>query len=59
LTDWKDYLKSHYARFLCNIPKTPFENAALDYSKVVSGQAKQLTRAQQIVQKSKIAKLGF
>jgi len=59
LTDWR-ISQSTYARFLWDILKyTVWKNAAFDFSKVVFGQAKQLTRAQQIVQKVDRQKLGF
>lgn len=58
LTDWKDYLKAHTLASYADILSTPFENAAFEYSKVVSGQSKQLTRAQQMVQKVD-RQLGF
>jgi len=51
LADWKTYLKAHTLASYADILSTPFENAAFEYSKVVSGQSKQLTGAQQMVQK--------
>jgi len=58
LADWKTYLKAHTLSSYADILSTPFENAAFEYSKVVSGQSKQLTRAQQMVQKVD-RQLGF
>jgi putative endopeptidase len=58
LADWKTYLKAHTLVSYADILSTPFENAAFEYSKVVSGQSKQLTRAQQMVQKVD-RQLGF
>jgi putative endopeptidase len=58
LADWKTYLKAHTLASYADILSTPFENAAFEYSKVVSGQSKQLTRAQQMVQKVD-RQLGF
>jgi putative endopeptidase len=58
LADWKNYLKAHTLASYADILSTPFENAAFEYSKVVSGQSKQLTRAQQMVQKVD-RQLGF
>lgn len=50
VVDWKAYLTAHsidsYASFLSK----PFEDASFEYTKVVSGQASQLSRAQQMVQ---------
>lgn len=58
LADWKNYLKAHTLASYADILSTPFENAAFEYSKAVSGQSKQLTRAQQMVQKVD-RQLGF
>ncbi|MBN3519219.1 M13 family metallopeptidase [Algoriphagus lutimaris] len=58
LEDWKTYLKSSTLVNYADILSTPFENAAFEYSKVVSGQSTQLTRAQQMVQKVD-RQLGF
>ena len=58
IADWKTYLKARTLASYADILSTPFENAAFEYSKVVSGQSKQLTRAQQMVQKVD-RQLGF
>lgn len=58
LEDWKTYLKASTLVNYADILSTPFENAAFAYSKVVSGQSTQLTRAQQMVQKVD-RQLGF
>lgn len=58
LPDWKVYLRAHTISSYADILSAPFENAAFAYSKVVSGQSKQLTRAQQMVQKVD-RQLGF
>lgn len=58
LEDWKTYLKASTLVNYADILSTPFENAAFEYSKVVSGQSTQLTRAQQMVQKVD-RQLGF
>lgn len=58
LEDWKTYLKANTLVAYADILSTPFENAAFEYSKVVSGQSTQLTRAQQMVQKVD-RQLGF
>lgn len=50
LEDWKAYLKAQTLVANANYLSTPFRNAAFEYNKVVSGQSKQLTRAQQMVQ---------
>ncbi|WP_296701415.1 M13 family metallopeptidase [Algoriphagus sp.] len=58
IEDWKIYLKASTLSSYADILSTPFENAAFEYSKVVSGQSTQLTRAQQMVQKVD-RQLGF
>ncbi|MBN3582031.1 M13 family metallopeptidase [Algoriphagus aestuarii] len=58
LQDWKTYLKAHTLSTNANYLSTAFENAAFEYNKVVSGQSKQLTRAQQMVQQVD-RQLGF
>ena len=50
LEDWKAYLKAQTLVANANYMSTPFRKAAFEYNKVVSGQSKQLTRAQQMVQ---------
>lgn len=58
LSDWKTYLKAHTLSTYASFLSTPFENASFEYNKVVSGQSKQLTRAQQMVQQMD-RQLGF
>lgn len=58
LDDWKTYLKSHTLSTYASYLSTDFENASFEYDKVVSGQSKQLTRAQQMVQQVD-RQLGF
>jgi putative endopeptidase len=58
LEDWKTYLKAHTLADNANFLSTPFEQAAFEYTKAVSGQSKQLTRAQQMVQQVD-QQLGF
>lgn len=58
LNDWKTYLAAHTLTEYANYLSTPFQNAAFNYAKAVSGQAKQLTRAQQMVQQVD-QQLGF
>lgn len=58
LADWKTYLAAHTLTEYANYLSTPFANAAFEYNKAVSGQAKQLTRAQQMVQQVD-QQLGF
>jgi putative endopeptidase len=50
LEDWKAYLKAQTLVANANYLSTPFRKAAFEYNKAVSGQSKQLTRAQQMVQ---------
>ena len=58
LNDWKTYLAAHTLTEYANYLSIPFQNAAFNYAKAVSGQAKQLTRAQQMVQQVD-QQLGF
>ncbi|TDQ19038.1 putative endopeptidase [Algoriphagus boseongensis] len=58
LADWKTYLKAHALSEYSNYLSSPFQKAAFEYSKVVSGQSKQLTRAQEMVQQVD-RQLGF
>lgn len=58
LEEWKTYLKAHTLSSYANFLSSDFEQAAFNYSKVVSGQSKQLTRAQQMVQQVD-RQLGF
>ena len=58
LNDWKTYLAAHTLTEYANYLSTPFQHAAFNYAKAVSGQAKQLTRAQQMVQQVD-QQLGF
>lgn len=50
VADWKSYLKAHTIDSYANYLSKPFEDASFGYAKVVSGQATQLSRAQQMVQ---------
>jgi putative endopeptidase len=50
IDNWKSYLKAQTLVANANYLSTPFRNASFEYNKVVSGQSKQLTRAQQMVQ---------
>jgi len=45
LTDWKLYLKANSIKTHDNILSSPFQNAAFEYTKVLSGQSEQQTRA--------------
>jgi putative endopeptidase len=56
--DWKTYLKAQTLVGNANYLSTPFRKAAFEYTKAVSGQSKQLTRAQQMVQQVD-QQLGF
>ncbi len=58
LEDWKTYLRAHTLSEYANYLSSPFEKAAFEYTKAVSGQSKQLTRAQQMVQQVD-QQLGF
>ena len=58
LSDWKTYLKASSMVNYANVLSEPFEAASFEYEKVVQGQAKQLTRAQQMVNKVD-RQLGF
>jgi putative endopeptidase len=58
LVDWKMYLKANSLNTYANVLSEPFEKASFDYEKVVQGQAKQLSRAQQMVNKVD-RQLGF
>ncbi|MEP0710975.1 M13 family metallopeptidase [Algoriphagus sp.] len=51
LVDWKTYIKAHTLASFADVLSKPFEDASFDYQKEISGQSKQLTRAQQMVQK--------
>lgn len=50
VSDWKIYLTAHTLDNYANVLSKPFEDAAFQYTKVVSGQASQLSRAQLMVQ---------
>lgn len=50
VSDWKVYLTAHTLDNYANVLSKPFEDAAFQYTKVVSGQAAQLSRAQLMVQ---------
>lgn len=58
LADWKMYLKASSLNTYANVLSEPFEKASFEYEKVVQGQAKQLSRAQQMVSKVD-RQLGF
>lgn len=58
LTDWKTYLKANTLLTYANVLSEPFEAASFEYEKVLLGQSKQLTRAQQMVSKVD-RQLGF
>tara|TARA_R100000935_G_C2841343_1_gene171217 strand:+ start:801 stop:2828 length:2028 start_codon:yes stop_codon:yes gene_type:complete len=51
LAHWKLYLKAHSIDSHANILSTPFRDAAFEYSKVLSGQAQQQSRAKQMVRR--------
>jgi putative endopeptidase len=58
LADWKTYLKANILTNYADILSEPFETAAFEYTKVISGQAVQQSRAQVMVQKVD-RQLGF
>jgi putative endopeptidase len=58
LEDWKTYLKANVLTNYADILSEPFESASFQYSKVISGQAAQKTRAQLMVQNVD-TQLGF
>ena len=58
LTDWKTYLKANSLVTYASVLSEPFEAASFEYEKVLLGQSKQLTRAQQMVSKVD-RQLGF
>lgn len=58
LAQWKMYLKASSLNTYANVLSEPFEKASFEYEKVVQGQAKQLSRAQQMVSKVD-RQLGF
>ncbi len=51
LADWKTYLKASSLTSYANVLSEPFESASFEYEKVLLGQSKQQTRAQQMVSK--------
>jgi putative endopeptidase len=51
IDDWKIYLKANILTHYADILSEPFESAAFEYSKVITGQSTQQTRAQLMVQK--------
>lgn len=51
IADWKTYLQANIMTNYADILSKPFEIAAFQYEKVLSGQAVQKSRAQQMVQK--------
>ena len=58
VSDWKTYLKAKTLITYAGVLSTPFEVADFEYTKVLSGQTTQITRAQIMVQKVD-RKLGF
>ncbi|GAB5553171.1 MAG: M13 family peptidase [Saprospiraceae bacterium] len=58
LADWKTYLSAKTMTNYADLLSEPFEKAAFEYTKVLSGQAVQKTRAQLMVQKVD-RQLGF
>lgn len=58
LGDWKTYLKANILTNYADILSEPFETTDFEYTKVISGQAVQKTRAQIMVQKVD-RQLGF
>lgn len=51
LDDWKLFLKANSIGSHDNILSKPFQNAAFEYSKVISGQSEQQSRAKQMVRR--------
>lgn len=58
IADWKTYLKASSLVTYASVLSEPFEAASFEYEKVLLGQSKQLTRAQQMVSKVD-RQLGF
>jgi putative endopeptidase len=58
LSDWKLYLKAHTLSANDNILSKPFQDASFEYSKVISGQSEQQSRAKQMVRRVD-GQLGF
>jgi putative endopeptidase len=58
VSDWKTYLKAKTLITYADVLSTPFEDADFEYTKVLSGQTTQISRAQIMVQKVD-RKLGF
>ena len=58
LSDWKLYLKAHAISSNDNILSRPFQDASFEYSKVLSGQSEQQSRAKQMVRRVD-GQLGF
>lgn len=58
IADWKTYLQANVLTNYADILSQPFENAAFQYEKVLSGQAVQKSREQLMVQKVD-RQLGF
>tara|TARA_R110002073_G_scaffold72537_1_gene177270 strand:+ start:258085 stop:260097 length:2013 start_codon:yes stop_codon:yes gene_type:complete len=58
LDDWKTYLKASAVASSADFLSQPFENAAFEYSKVLSGQSEQKPRTQLMVQQVD-RRLGF
>lgn len=51
LDNWKRYLKAHSIANHDNLLSTPFQDAAFEYAKVVTGQSKQQSRTKQMVRR--------
>jgi putative endopeptidase len=58
VSDWKMYLKAKTLANYAAVLSTPFEIAEFEVTKILSGQTRQITRAQMMVQKVD-RKLGF
>lgn len=58
LQDWKTYLKAHTLYNYASVLSTPFQDASFAYSKVISGQEKQQSRAKRMVRRID-RQLGF
>lgn len=58
IADWKTYLKANSIDTYANVLSQPFEDASFEYTKVLTGQSTQKTRAQLMVQKVD-RQLGF
>ena len=58
IADWQTYLKANVLTQYADILSEPFETAAFEYTKIITGQAVQKSRAQLMVQKVD-RQLGF